>query len=353
VAVKTVVVKPVEPKEATMDDHASAERPLLQVRDLHLSFNTAQGTVRALNGVSLAVAANERVGIVGESGSGKSVMALSMLGLAKGAQTSGEVLYDGRNLLSCSERELRALRGNEIGYVFQDPLSALDPVRRVGDQIAETLRIRGVSRNVANARALDLLKRVGIRDASARMDDYPHEFSGGMRQRVVIAMAMVGEPRLLIADEPTTALDVRVQAQVLDLLMEIADERELAVLLITHDLAIVAGFAERVVVMYAGRFMEECATDELFYGSINPYTLGLLNSLPRIDEARAEKLTTIGGQPPSPTKLPGGCPFHLRCRYVQDICLETTPLLQTPPNGTHPSACHRAEWLAEKPGTQR
>jgi oligopeptide/dipeptide ABC transporter ATP-binding protein len=353
VAVKTVVVKPVEPKEATMDDHASAERPLLQVRDLHLSFKAAQGTVRALNGVSLAVAANERVGIVGESGSGKSVMALSMLGLAKGAQTSGEVLYDGRNLLSCSERELRALRGNEIGYVFQDPLSALDPVRRVGDQIAETLRIRGVSRNVANARALDLLKRVGIRDASARMDDYPHEFSGGMRQRVVIAMAMVGEPRLLIADEPTTALDVRVQAQVLDLLMEIADERELAVLLITHDLAIVAGFAERVVVMYAGRFMEECATDELFYGSINPYTLGLLNSLPRIDEARAEKLTTIGGQPPSPTKLPGGCPFHLRCRYVQDICLETTPLLQTPPNGTHPSACHRAEWLAEKPGTQR
>jgi oligopeptide/dipeptide ABC transporter ATP-binding protein len=327
--------------------------PLLEVRDLCLSIDTEHGCVRALNGVSFSIGPRERVGIVGESGSGKSIMALSVLGLVRNAKITGEIIYDGRNLLSCSEAELRALRGREIGYVFQDPLSALDPVRTVGDQISETLRIRGVGKKVARARSLDLLKRVGIRDASARMDDYPHEFSGGMRQRVVIAMALVAEPRLLIADEPTTALDVRVQAQVLDLLMEIADERDLAVLLITHDLAILAGFAERVLVMYAGRGMEQCETDELFYGSINPYTLGLLSSLPRIDRASAETLTTIGGHPPSPTNLPRGCAFHPRCRYAEDICLEKVPALLTPASGTHPSACHRSEWLAEKPGTWR
>lgn len=329
------------------------ERPLLEVRDLCLSIDSNHGRVYALNGVSFSIGPKERVGIVGESGSGKSIMALSVLGLVKNAQTSGEILFDGRDILKCKESELRALRGGEIGYVFQDPLSALDPVRTIGDQIAETLRIRGVSRKIARARSLDLLKRVGIRDASARMDDYPHEFSGGMRQRVVIAMALVAEPKLLIADEPTTALDVRVQAQVLDLLMEIADERDLAVVLITHDLAILAGFAERVVVMYAGRCMEQCDVDELFYGSINPYTLGLLNSLPRIDQASAETLTTIGGHPPSPTHLPKGCAFHPRCRFAEDICREKVPALLTPPNGTHQSACHRSQWLAEQPGMRR
>jgi oligopeptide/dipeptide ABC transporter ATP-binding protein len=277
-------------------------------------------------------------------------MALSVLGLVKNAATSGEILYEGRDLLKSSEEELRAMRGSEIGYVFQDPLSALDPGRKVGDQVGETLRVRGVSRKIARARALDLLKQVGIRDASVRMDDYPHQFSGGMRQRVVIAMALIGEPKLLIADEPTTALDVRVQAQVLDLLMHLAIERELGVLLITHDLAILAGFCERVMVMYAGRCVEECRTEELFQGSINPYTLGLLNSLPRVDEVPAERLTAIPGLPPSPERLPTGCPFHPRCTHAVAECRESVPPLAIPPNGTHPSACHRSDWLAESVG---
>jgi len=341
------------PGYAETADRDSGQTPLLEVRDLRLSIDTSHGRVHALNGVSFTIGRHERVGLVGESGSGKSILALSVLGLVKNARVTGEILYDGRNLLELRESQLRALRGTDIAYVFQDPLSALDPVRTVGDQISETLRIRGTSKKVARRRALDLLKRVVIRDAEARMDDYPHEFSGGMRQRVVMAMALVGEPQLLIADEPTTALDVRVQAQVLDLLLEIAEERELAVLLITHDLAIVAGFAERVMVMYAGRCMEECATDELFYGSINPYTLGLLASLPRIDERSAERLTTIGGYPPSPTNLPKGCAFQPRCRYAIDVCSREVPVLQQPPNANHPSACHRAEWLAAGAGGAR
>ena len=332
---------------------SGAAPPLLDVRNLWLSIDTSHGRVHALNGVSFSIAAKERVGIVGESGSGKSVMALSILGLVRNARISGEILWEGRDLLKCSESELRALRGKEIGYVFQDPLSALDPVRTVGDQISETLRIRGVSKKVAFQRSLDLLKRVGIRDAEARMGNYPHEFSGGMRQRVVIAMALVGEPKLLIADEPTTALDVRVQAQMLDLLLEIAEERGLAVLLITHDLAILSGFAERVMVMYAGRSMEQCATDDLFYHSMNPYTLGLLDSLPRVDRDISNKLTTIGGYPPSPIHLPPGCPFEPRCRYAIDICREEVPAMVTPVNGNHPTACHRSSWLAERPGVDR
>jgi oligopeptide/dipeptide ABC transporter ATP-binding protein len=205
----------------------------------------------------------------------------------------------------------------------------------------------------ARRRTLDMLQRVGIKDAARRIEDYPHQFSGGMRQRVMIAMALVGEPRLVLADEPTTALDVRVQAQVLDLLWDLATERDLAVVLITHDLGIVAGFAERVVVMYAGQAMEQCSTDELFRGSIHPYTLGLLHSLPRVDGDVPEKLTTIGGTPPSPSALPPGCPFHPRCRYAVDVCREKRPVFATPPNATHPSACHRAEWLAQTPGLLR
>jgi oligopeptide/dipeptide ABC transporter ATP-binding protein len=338
---------------STRVQRSTARPPLLEVRDLCLDFPSPGGTTRVLNGVSLSVGAQERIGVVGESGSGKSVLALSVLGLVKNATTSGQILYEGRDLLTCADDELRAMRGQEIGYVFQDPLAALDPGRKVGDQVAETLRIRGVSRRVARARALDLLKQVGIRDASVRMDDYPHQFSGGMRQRVVIAMALIGEPKLLIADEPTTALDVRVQAQVLDLLMRIALERELAVVLITHDLAILAGFCERVMVMYAGRCVEECPTEELFYGSINPYTLGLLNSLPRVDKEPPERLTAIRGLPPAPERLPQGCPFHPRCAYVQEECRESVPALVAPPNGTHPSACHRSSWLAEERGVLR
>jgi oligopeptide/dipeptide ABC transporter ATP-binding protein len=327
--------------------------PLLEVRDLRLSIDTPHGRVHALNGLSFSINERERVGVVGESGSGKSIMALSVLGLVKNATITGEIRYNGRDLLACSPNERRELRGSEIGYVFQDPLSALDPVRTVGDQIGETLRIRGVAKKVARARTLDMLKRVGIRDAASRMDDYPHEFSGGMRQRVVIAMALIAEPRLLIADEPTTALDVRVQAQVLDLLMDIADERQLTTILITHDLAILAGFAERVLVMYAGRCMEQCETSELFYGSIHPYTLALLDSLPRVDAAAGDALPAIGGHPPLPTRLPSGCAFHPRCPQAEAICATTAPELLTPPSGNHPSACHRSEWLAEQPRTRR
>ncbi|MCV2489293.1 ABC transporter ATP-binding protein [Geodermatophilus sp. YIM 151500] len=327
-----------------------SEEPLLDVQDLTLQFHARHGLVRALNGVNLTVRAGERVGIVGESGSGKSVTALSILRLVRAGRIAGEIRFAGENLLTVPEARMRQIRGKEIGYIFQDPLSALNPVRSVGDQISEVLRLRGVRKAEARRRTLDMLQRVGIKDAGRRIDDYPHQFSGGMRQRVMIAMALIGEPRLVLADEPTTALDVRVQAQVLDLLWDLADERDLAVVLITHDLGIVAGFAERVVVMYAGKAMEECSTDELFRASIHPYTLGLLHSLPRVDGEVPEKLMTIGGSPPSPSALPSGCPFHPRCRYALDRCREQVPAFVTPPNGSHPSACHRAEVLAQSPG---
>jgi oligopeptide/dipeptide ABC transporter ATP-binding protein len=326
---------------------------LLDIRDLKLAFAARRGVIKALNGVNLHIAPGERLGVVGESGSGKSVTAQSVLGLVNAAEISGEILFEGRDLLKASPAELRAVRGAEIGYIFQDPLSSLDPVRTIGHQIAEVLRIRGVGKAEARKRSADMLGRVGIQRAAQRMDDYPHQFSGGMRQRVMIAMALVAEPKLIIADEPTTALDVRIQAQVLNLLLELADERHLAVMFITHDLGILSGFAERVVVMYAGRAMEECSTDELFYRSINPYTLGLLSSLPRIDGEIPDKLTTIGGSPPSPALNLAGCPFHPRCRYAKPICTEQVPALVTPVGGEHPSACHFAGWLAERPGVLR
>jgi oligopeptide/dipeptide ABC transporter ATP-binding protein len=327
--------------------------PLLAVRNLRVSFRAAHGLVRAVNDVSFDIRPRERLGIAGESGSGKSVLAQSLLGLVRDADVEGSARFGDIDLIAADDAQRRQIRGKEIGYVFQDPLSALDPVRTVGYQLVEPLRIRGVGKAEARRRAIDLLGQVGIKDAARRMDDYPHQFSGGMRQRVVIAMALVAEPQLIIADEPTTALDVRVQAQVLDLLNQLADDRDLAVVLITHDLGILAGFAERVMVMYAGRVMEAADTDSLFYGSINPYTLGLLASLPRVEGKNPERLTTIGGRPPSPSALPEGCPFNTRCRYVIDVCLEQMPALETPPNGDHPSACHRSEWLAETPGVLR
>ncbi len=332
---------------------ATGTGPLLEIRDLTLSFQTRYGLVQALNGVSLTVGHRERVGVVGESGSGKSVTAQAVLGLVPAAEVSGEIYFDGEDLLKVSPARLRQVRGREIGYIFQDPLSALDPVRTIGDQISETLRIRGVRKAEAWRRSTDMLRRVGIRDAQHRMDDYPHQFSGGMRQRVMIAMALVAEPRLVVADEPTTALDVRIQAQVLDLLLELAEERSLSILFITHDLGVVSGFAERVVVMYAGRVLEEGPTDELFYRSIHPYTLGLLESLPRIDGEIPSRLTTIGGKPPSPADMPPGCAFHPRCRYALPVCAEEVPPLMRPEGGSHASACHRAGWLAEQPGVLR
>ena len=331
----------------------SKPRPVLEVRDLTVSFDTVYGLVKAVNGVNFSVFERERVGIVGESGSGKSVTAQALLGLLQGAKIEGEILFDGRDILTMPKAKLRALRGWDISYVFQDPLSALDPIRTIGDQVSQPLRLRGVHRKEAKARAIEMLAKVGIREPERRYKDYPHQFSGGMRQRVMIAIALIGEPRLVIADEPTTALDVRVQAKVIDLLYTLTEEQGAAIVFITHDLGVLAGFADRMMVMYAGRVMESAQTEELYYRSINPYTLGLLQSLPRIDGPIPLKLTTIAGRPPSPSNLPAGCPFSTRCRYVQDICREVAPALKTPKNGTHPSACHFSEWLAEEPGVLR
>lgn len=320
---------------------------LLQVRDLTVSFSTPYGLVTAVNGVNFDVAPRERLGIVGESGSGKSVTAQAVLGLLRGATVTGEVLFDGRNLLAEPEASLRALRGWDVSYVFQDPLSALDPIRTIGDQVSQVLRLRNVPRKEAKDRTIAMLERVGIRDASRRFGDYPHQFSGGMRQRVMIAMALIGEPRLVLADEPTTALDVRVQAQVIDLLHELTEEQHVAVVFITHDLGILAGFAERMLVMYAGRVVEQAEIDDLYYNPAHPYTQGLLGSLPRLGGDIAAKLNSIGGRPPAPINLPPGCAFNPRCRYARDICRTDRPTLQIPAGGGHPTACHFAGELHE------
>jgi oligopeptide/dipeptide ABC transporter ATP-binding protein len=330
-----------------------APEALLAVDDLTISFPGADGPINAVNGVTFSVAPRERVAIVGESGSGKSVTAQSLLGLLPTATVTGRIDFDGRDVLTMPSAQLRAIRGWDMSYVFQDPLSSLDPVRTIGDQVSQPLRIRGIGRKEAKSRAIDMLGDVGIPDPLRRFNEYPHQFSGGMRQRVMIAMALIGEPRLVVADEPTTALDVRVQAKIIDLLYALTEERGVAVVFITHDLGIVAGFADRVLVMYAGRVMESCPTDELYYRSINPYTLGLLQSLPRITGDIPEKLATIGGRPPSSSDHLTGCAFHPRCRYAFDACHTEVPKLATPSNGNHPSACHLSKWLAEDPGVLR
>ncbi|GAB3598127.1 dipeptide ABC transporter ATP-binding protein [Microbacterium tumbae] len=271
----------------------AARSPLLQVKDLAISFDTPHGLVSAVDGISFDVSERERVGIVGESGSGKSVTAQAMLGLLQGADIDGDIVFDGRDILTMPKAELRALRGSELSYVFQDPLAALDPVRTIGDQVMQPLRLRGVGRRAARARALDMLGRVGIPDPARRMDEYPHQFSGGMRQRAMIAMALIGEPRLVVADEPTTALDVRVQAKIIDLLYTLTDEQGVAVVFITHDLGILAGFTERVIVMRKGKIVESAPTDDIYYRSSHPYTLGLLRSIPRITGPIPRRLLTM------------------------------------------------------------
>jgi oligopeptide/dipeptide ABC transporter ATP-binding protein len=324
---------------------APREPPVLAVRGLRATFRTRRGEIRAVDGLDFEIAHGERVGIVGESGSGKSVTAFSILGLLRDAHIEGEIGFEGRNLVRASKRELRSIRGDRIALIFQDPLSSLNPVMKIGDQITEPLRVRGVSRREARRRSIELLERVGLTNASRRLDEYPHQFSGGMRQRVMIAIALISDPDLVIADEPTTALDVRVQAQVLDLLQELADERRAAVLLITHDLGIIAGFADRVIVMYAGRAVETCATAKLFSGATHPYTWGLMGSLPRIEGPVLTRLAAIGGHPPTPSRIPPGCPFHPRCPYLQSVCRTDVPELTVHPEDDHPSACHFAGTL--------
>jgi oligopeptide/dipeptide ABC transporter ATP-binding protein len=313
--------------------------PLLAVRGLRVAFGGEKDRIWAVRGLDLEIRQGERLGIVGESGAGKSVAALSILRLLPEAHVEGEVLFDGVDLVPLPMRQLRAVRGRRISLIFQDPLSSLNPVMTLGWQITETLRVRGISRREAEDRAVALLERVGLAHARRRLGDYPHQFSGGMRQRVMIAIALIAEPELVIADEPTTALDVRVQAQVLDLLQELAEERRVAVLLITHDLGVVAGFADRVLVMYAGRAVESCSTETLFRASTHPYTWGLLGSLPRIEGPLLARLPAIPGQPPTPGRIPPGCPFNPRCPHARDRCRDEAPDLIVHDTDDHPSAC--------------
>jgi oligopeptide/dipeptide ABC transporter ATP-binding protein len=322
---------------------------LLSVRDLHAGFSTDDGFVRAVDGVSFDVHRGEVFSIVGESGSGKSVTAMTVLGLIPTVEVAqGEILWKGRDLLTIGDEERRKVRGGEIAMIFQDPLTALNPVHTVGRQIGEMARIHeGLNKKQALERAIEMLDLVGIPEARKRARMYPHEFSGGMRQRAMIAMAITCKPDLLIADEPTTALDVTVQAQVLEVLIDIKDEIDSAIILITHDLGVVAGLADNVMVMYAGRQVEMGTTAEIFYESRHPYTLGLLASLPRLDDVGDEPLVPIKGSPPSLIRRPEGCPFHPRCRFAQlpGLCDSAVPELRLVTGDSHRAACHYAESL--------
>ena len=307
-----------------------SSEPLLEVRDLHVSFATEEGTVRAVDGVSFSVERGEIVAVVGESGSGKSVTAMTLMGLTRSPNASfaGSATLEGTELVSASESELQRVRGARIAMVFQDPMSSLNPVMRIGAQIAEQIRAHehSVSHEQAMERAVELMERVGIPRASERARAYPHEFSGGMRQRVMIAMALSLSPSLLIADEPTTALDVTIQAQILQELGELRTETGAGILLVTHDLGVVADVADRIIVMYAGRVVEQGSLDDLFYDPQHPYTWGLLGSIPRLDRDRSERLPAIPGQPPSLVSPPAGCHFRPRCPFAFERCGETPPL---------------------------
>lgn len=316
--------------------------PLLEVKDLKVHFPTEDGLVKAVDGVSLTVAPGETLGVVGESGSGKSVSFLTVMGLVtkRQARITGQVLFHGQDLLKLPPEEMRHVRGAKIGMIFQDPLTALNPVHRVGNQIAEVFQVhRGVSKKEGQEEAINLLQLVGISQPRQRARAYPHEFSGGMRQRAMIAMALALNPDLLIADEPTTALDVTVQAQILDLIDRLKEEFDAAVVLITHDLGVVAEHCDDIMVMYAGRIAEFGDRRDIYYGAHHPYTWGLMQSISRIDQDRSERLKPIKGQPPSLIFVPPGCPFHPRCPYVMNICRSEVPQL-LPVNGHHASACH-------------
>ncbi|MGY1854787.1 ABC transporter ATP-binding protein [Modestobacter sp. SYSU DS0290] len=326
--------------------------PLLEVVDLNVRFPTEDGLVHAVRGVDYTLRSGEVLGIVGESGSGKSVTSLAVMGLLPAsARVTGSVKYRGQELLGQNDRSMSRVRGKGVSMIFQDPMTSLDPVYKVGAQIEETLRIhdKSLSSKAAEARAVDLLELVGIPNAAERVRSYPHEFSGGMRQRVVIAIAMANQPEVIIADEPTTALDVTVQAQILEVLQTALQETGAAMVMITHDLGVVAGIADRVLVMYAGRPVEIGSVEEIYYEPRMPYTLGLLGSLPRLDASTRERLTPIVGAPPSLVSLPPGCPFAPRCPLHVAACDEAEPpLLQVSPG--HEAACIRTEQVAAAHG---
>jgi peptide/nickel transport system ATP-binding protein len=319
---------------------------LLEVRDLKTHFRTDDGIVKAVDGVSFSIEKGQTLGIVGESGSGKSVTCLTIMGLNPKRNTisSGEAIFKSQNLLTMSSSRLRDIRGNDIAMIFQDPMTSLNPVHRIGAQLVEAIQLhRDVTKKQARARALELLKAVGIPRAERRVDDYPHQFSGGMRQRVMIAMALVNDPDLLIADEPTTALDVTTQAQILKLMTDLQKDFGSAIIVITHDLGVIAEMADDVVVMYAAKIAEHAPVDNLFRRPHHPYTWGLLGSLPRLD-ADVERLVQIQGQPPSLLNPPRGCRFHPRCPYVMGVCKTVEPeLLPAGDERDHVQACHLDE----------
>ncbi|MEV0267942.1 ABC transporter ATP-binding protein [Hamadaea sp. NPDC050747] len=323
-------------------------QPLLQVRDLTVQFRTQAGVITAVDRVGFDLAEGETLAVLGETGSGKSVTAQALMGLVPrpaGRITGGSIRYDGADLLTRTPSENRKLNGTDLAMVFQDPLSSLNPVFRVGAQIGELFRRReGASRPDARRKAIQLMERVGIPAAATRVDDYPHQFSGGMRQRVMIAMALALQPRILIADEPTTALDVTVQAQIMALLADLKAEHRMAMILISHDLGVVAGVADRVMLMYAGRVVETGDLREVYETVAHPYTQGLMASIPELTGPR-ERLVPIPGAPPDLTRLPTGCAFHPRCAYATDVCRTDPPELTTAPSraATHLSACHHAK----------
>ena len=319
---------------------------LLEVNDLKTYFDTEEGTVKAVNGVSFYLGRGETLGVVGESGSGKSVTSLSVMRLIPtppGRLAAGEILFEGQDLLKKTEREMRRLRGNEIAMIFQEPMTSLNPVYTVGRQIAEAIVLhQGTTYREALRRATDMLDRVGIPEPGKRVRDYPHQMSGGMRQRVMIAMALSCSPKLLIADEPTTALDVTIQAQILDLMRTLQADLGMSILFITHDLGVVAEMADRVVVMYAGRAVEEGTVYDIFAEPKMPYTLGLMQSIPRVDKAAQHqaRLAAIPGTVPNPLHLPSGCAFHPRCRFAVEDCKDTVPPLEDAGKG-HRVRCIR------------
>jgi len=317
--------------------------PLLDVEDLRVSFRTDDGVVHAVDGISYSVDTGRTLGIVGESGSGKTVSSLTTLGLtrSRNSQIEGRIIFQGRDVVAMSDDDLRAIRGNDVAMIFQDPLSALHPFYKVGAQLVEAMQAhRSVSKSAARARAAELLELVGIPDPKRRVDQYPHEFSGGMRQRAMIAMALSNEPKLLIADEPTTALDVTVQAQILALLGDLQKRLGTAIIIITHDLGVVAEIADEIAVMYAGRIVERGSTEQIFTAPQHPYTWGLLKSIPRLDTPRGEELVPIAGRPPSLINRPSGCHFHPRCAYVQESHKRIDPQLEpVSGNPEHAVAC--------------
>jgi len=328
--------------------------PLLEIQDLHTEFRTGAGIVRAVDGISYTVDKGETVAVVGESGSGKSVSALSVLRLIPnppGRITGGRALFSGRDLLQLSEEEMRQIRGSDIGMIFQEPMTSLNPVLTIGRQITETLEEhRGADRASAHRRAEELLNLVGIADPLRRLKQYPHQLSGGMRQRIMIAIALACDPKLIIADEPTTALDVTIQAQILELMKDLTRQSGISLIIITHNLGVVARYANRVNVMYAGRVVEAGSAISIYHTPRHPYTMALLRSVPRLDRPRQARLDPVDGQPPDLTRLDGGCAFRPRCRFAVEACAHSQPALKATDHPNHSAACFRSDELAEPAG---